>query len=220
MAITLPLSLLALLPLASSQSPASCLLDFPALGVTYDLSNLAPFVTQDNRGEGSDPWTYLVSFCSDFTDVSSLSGCSSTVNDDGSIDPLSGQPGPAFQYGSNFCKRLGSSASSAQLELLFNNSGGGRDNRGYAQGVQLTYSGGNTCYSPTLGVYVPRKVTLALECHTGAINPSTALVLEDTECEYFIVAKSSAGCPVQCGTSREGPCGRRGICGYDTTNGE
>lgn len=217
------LALLLLAPLARGQ-PSYCRLDRPDLGVTFDLSSVpGPQLFTDSRGEGSDPWTYSISLCANQSTASLPAACLATTNDDSSPDPLAGAPGPAFQYGSNFCKRLGDAVDNGVLSVLGGGGGGTRDNRGYARGLMLNYTSGNLCYSPSggsgLGAYVPRKVTLVLECHTGAINLGTALVLEDTACEYYVIAKSSLGCPTQCGTSRDGPCNRRGICGYDATNG-
>ena len=202
----------------------SCYVDLPDKGVTYDLNAFEGLAVEvsDNRGEGNDPWYYKVYVCSnsppnDLPDPS----CKTTTNDDGTPDPLSGKPGPAFQYGpgQGFCKRLGNDVSTATIAPLFSGSSN-RDNRGYARGVLLNYTGGNMCWSNTQNAYVPRQVTLIMECHDGPIvPPGSTLVLESTSCQYFVSIKSRMGCPVQCLGAGGTVCGTNGVCGYDATNG-
>ena len=215
---------LVILTVVLGQVLPSCYVDLPDKGVTYDLNAFEGLAVEvsDNRGEGNDPWYYKVYVCSnsppnDLPDPS----CKTTTNDDGTPDPLSGKPGPAFQYGpgQGFCKRLGNDVSTATIAPLFSGSSN-RDNRGYARGVLLNYTGGNMCWSNTQNAYVPRQVTLIMECHDGPIvPPGSTLVLESTSCQYFVSIKSRMGCPVQCLGAGGTVCGTNGVCGYDATNG-
>ena len=170
------------------------------------------------------PATDTINLCSNGFPPGGPSGpCAATVNADGTPDPLSGRPGPAFQYcdsancppGTNkFCKRLGDSAANQQMQLLFQG-GGQRDVRGYARGVMLNYTGGNTCYNPQTGTYSPRQLSFVYECYSGgSLAPPAALVLEETNCVYFIVVKSRYGCPLQCSRNfGDAPCSNAGTCG-------
>ena len=176
------------------------------------------------------PATDAINLCSNGFPPGGPSGpCGKTVNDDGTTDPLSGRPGPAFQYcdssncppgAGNFCKRLGDSAANQQMQLLFQG-GGQRDVRGYARGVMFNYTGGNTCHNPQNGLFLPRILSFVFECYNGpSLNPPAALVLEETNCVYFIVVKSRYGCPKQCSRNfGDAPCSNAGTCGYDATNG-
>ena len=201
----------------------SCYVDLPGRGVTYDLNAYegVSVVVSDNRGENSDPWEYTIFVCSNSpSDYPLPTSCQSTTNDDGSVDVNSGKPGPAFQTGSGFCKRLASDASTATVAPIFGGGGSSRDSRGYARGVLLNYTGGNQCWSPAQNVFIPRQVTLLMECHDGPIvPPGSALVLETTRCQYYISIKSRMGCPTQCLGPGGAVCGGAGVCGYDATNG-
>ena len=173
-------------------SPLPCIVDRTAdLGVSYDLTSLAgnTYTYFDNRFEGIDPWQYTVSICADNPPPAGF-GCEATSNDDGSPDPNSGKPGPAFQYGvlsdgtTKFCKRMGDTAAKMSVGLLFGNSGPTqRDNRMYARGLQINYTNGNVCRNPVTGMWLPRILSFDYECYAGgALNPPAALVLESTNC--------------------------------------
>jgi hypothetical protein len=205
--------------------------DNRGLGVSYDLTSLAglQFTARDARQEGSDPWLYTTYLCAN---GAAPAGCEVTTNDDGSPDANSGQPGPAFQYcqGAScpsgtgaFCKRLGNvnpPSTPMTIDLLFNDPTSQREARLYARGLQINYTGGNTCFSSQLQQFVPRKVTFMLECYDGpALAPPAAFVAEDVSCEYVVFVKSRYGCPSQCmAQAGDRVCNSRGLCGYDATN--
>ena len=218
---------------AWGQTTFPCIVpDNRGLGVSYDLTALAglQFTALDSRQEGADPWLYTTYLCAN---GNVPAGCEATTNDDGSPDPYSGQPGPAFQYcqGANcpsgvgaFCKRLGNINPANNLpmsiDLLFNDPTSQREARLYARGLQINYTGGSTCWSPQLQRFVPRKVTFMLECYDGpALSPPAAIVAEDLTCEYVVFVKSRYGCPSQCmAQAGDRVCNSRGICGYDATH--
>ena len=157
-------------------------------------------------------------------------GCETTTNDDGSPDTNSGLPGPGFQScgGANcvngpFCKRLGDSAANVVVAPLFAPAAGAppqRDNRLYARGVQLNYTGGNVCRSQS-GLWLPRILSFNYICYEGpsAYNPPLPIVAESTNCVYDIFVYSRFGCPSQCFRFLgDPPCNGAGVCGYDATN--
>lgn len=213
------------------QATFPCIVPDRGLGVSYDLTALAglQFTARDSRQEGSDPWLYTTYLCAN---GNAPAGCETTTNDDGSPDANSGQPGPAFQYcqGANcpsgtgaFCKRLGNinpPANPMTIDLLFNDPTSQREARLYARGLQINYTGGNTCWSSQQQQFVPRKVTFMLECYDGpALAPPSAFVAEDVSCEYVVFVKSRYGCPSQCmAQAGDRVCNSRGICGYDATH--
>jgi len=220
---------------SSQPSTTPCVVPDTGLGVSFDLTDLASngvtFTAKDNRQEGADPWSYQVSVCNN---APVPAGCEKSVNDDGSVDPNAGNNGPAFQYcnGPNcpagtgqFCRRLGEdqycpNPPCMSLQLLFNDPSSQREARLYARGLMINYTNGNNCWSPQQQQYVPRKVSLILECYDGpSFNPPAALVAEDVSCEYFVVMKTRYGCPSQCMAKLgDSPCSQKGICGYDATN--
>jgi len=157
-------------------------------------------------------------------------------------------PAPAFQFASpinkddpdvrNKCYRLGGDVSQVgnqKFELVW-----GANSTDPSEGLALVYEGGDLCKTD---LTKRRKIKVHMLCDPKAsFQPSRALVIEDSLCEYSVIVRTKYACPIQCDPDysaealeaaannpyharelqfnpKSGLCHSHGVCGYDQTNG-
>lgn len=179
-------------------------------GLTYDLSEMVgtTYHVTDDSGDDNAKFDYFFQVCGriDFAvETPATAGtpgtaCIKTPNDDS--DTKIGAPQSVFQLAKDYlhCRRLGDWQNSTWEP--FENP---------ADGFSLTMNGGNTCPNGR-----PRSMKIIFECYDDAWNvPDEEMVIEDADCEYKLLLRTTYGCPVQCGTVNRHLCNGHGFCGYN-----
>ena len=188
----------------------ACAVSAPELGLAFNLASFGAVAVLDAHVPA---WTYLTSVCAPLApgaDVRVPSSCAATLGADGAkLD------GAAFVYQFesgvvSACHRISGADAGAGATLL-------PDAERF--GLQFVFAGGDACPLPGAG-FVNRLARVSLECYNGRVPIST--VRETGLCEYSIVVRHPAACPLQCPRDAAGSvCSSRsrGACVKDLETG-
>lgn len=194
---------------AAAQAPGwtgTC--KFSTRGSTFDLSTMTlPAGNTYKSVDFRDPTkTYFYNFCANVP-----------TPQDPACQSRGSALSTAWQFDSedapnpSNCYRVGWDAPNGWNFTLY-------DQAKPAQGVVITYPGGDSVWCPN------RNRTFSVEVLCAPVppaNPSayqTASVFELNDCDYRLTVASVAGCPTACITGNT-ICSGNGICGYNTDAG-
>ena len=207
-------------------------------GLTWDLSDLQgqTFTIVDAWENSTATFTYVFALCgnvdllkSDLSDYLT-SKCSNTK---GASGEYMNHDAPAFQtVNGKYCYRAGedqSGSAKARFQRGNQMSWALLDPMNPAMGLELTYTGGNTCANTGADVskcnykdddgksWCQRGVRLRIACNDEVTTvPSVDSVDESADCMYTIRLNSVYGCPVECPRNDDGVvCNAKGLCYYD-----
>lgn len=205
------------LSLGLASAAAQCTFNVPDKRTTFDLSALSeltsaqPAVVRDRIQTSQQDYIYTFGICNNVTAPPSCTDAT-TGNNQVKYDKA-----PAWQTSATDPKHCVYLAApdkpqgATQWALL--------DENDPAAGVNLTYTGGQSCHS---GGASRRTFSILLQCAANTVEKIEQQVIDESaHCAYDITIKSEYACPTQCGfgASRK-LCGGHGLCGYDSDAAE
>ena len=199
---------LALLPFDAFAQGSDCVYSPDGLQVSYDLNRMSKEGSGDHEiyggdipctDEKEDNYTYYYNFCRPINlPQSHVPACN-----------LLGDVAVLQKSIDGTCKIAGK-VKTQKIELI--------DPNHPADGVKVTYSGGDSCHTQDK----ERKTTIYARCSHEGVAWREDLVDEPKgakSCEYEIKLHSFKACPTECPLGDNSkPCGGGGHCAYDHTS--